>query len=84
MSRGCSHVPPSVPSKGSIVVDYDVILKAQYTPGFESKLDNIVTDLGIKIKNATEVQVQEANKNCSGKVLLEGHTLREQPTNLST
>lgn len=75
---------PSLPSKGSIVVDYDVILKAQYTPGFENTLDNIVSDLEVKIKNATTVQVQDTNNSCSGKVFLEGHTFREQPINVST
>lgn len=75
---------PSLPSKGSIVVDYDVILKAQYTPGFENTLENIVSDLEVKIKNATNHQVQDANNSCSGKGSLEGHTSREQPTNVST
>jgi len=52
-------------SKGSIVVDYDVILKAKYTPGFENTLDTVVKNLETKIKNATEVQVQDVNNNCS-------------------
>lgn len=75
--EGCSSVPPlSPPSKGSIVVDYDVILKAQYTPGFDNTLDNIVSNLETKIKNATTVQVQDANNTCSGNVVVEGCTLR--------
>lgn len=75
---------PSLPSKGSIVVDYDVILKAKYTPGFENTLDTVVKNLETKIKNATEVQVQDVNNNCSGKVFLEAQTLREQPIHLPT
>lgn len=82
---GCSSVPPISPhSQGSIVVDYDVILKTNYTPEYESTLDSIVKDLKTKIENATEHLVVDDNKNCSGKVLLEAHTLRELPIHLST
>lgn len=65
-----------VPSKGSIVVDYDVLLKAQYTSEFESTLNDIVSNLETKIKNATAIQVQDANNSCSGKAVTEGRTLR--------
>lgn len=74
---------PLSPSKGSIVVDYDVILKAQYTPGFDSTLDNIVSNLETKIKNATAVQVQHANDTtCSGNVVVEGCSLRVSHSSL--
>lgn len=75
---------PSHPSQGSIVVDYDVILKASYTPEYENALDIIVKNLETVIKNATEFLVQDANDKCSGKVLPEGRTLREPAVHLST
>ncbi|EDM13281.1 rCG21712, isoform CRA_a [Rattus norvegicus] len=65
-------------SKGSIVVDYDVILKAQYTPGFDSTLDNIVSNLETKIKNATTVQVQDDNNTCSALLCFNSTATRVQ------
>nr|XP_048289968.1 mucin-17 [Myodes glareolus] len=53
---------------GSIIVDYDVILKTQYTPDYEDVLQEIKSNVQEKIINATEVQVS-ANNNCTGYLL---------------
>ncbi|XP_052610945.1 mucin-17-like [Peromyscus californicus insignis] len=54
--------------KGSIVVDYDVILKAPYTEGYENALQNISSNVREKIQNATAQQVLVDN-NCTGFML---------------
>lgn len=59
-------------------MDYDVILKTQYTPDYEDVLQEIKSNVQEKIINATEVQVS-ANNNCTGKALLEGRALRGWP-----
>lgn len=67
-------------SQGSIVVDYDVILKASYTPGYENELDSIVKNLETVIKNATEVLVQDANNSCSDFLCFNSTATRVQET----
>lgn len=59
-------------------MDYDVILKTQYTPDYKDVLQEIKSNVQEKIINATEVQVS-ANNNCTGKALLEGRALRGWP-----
>ncbi|KAL6093958.1 hypothetical protein STEG23_027006 [Scotinomys teguina] len=54
--------------KGSIVVDYDVILKANYTEGYESVLEDISNNVEEKIKTATQNQVL-FNNSCTGFML---------------
>uniref|UniRef100_A0A8C8TMT4 Mucin 3, intestinal n=1 Tax=Peromyscus maniculatus bairdii TaxID=230844 RepID=A0A8C8TMT4_PERMB len=49
--------------KGSIVVDYDVILKAPYTEGYENVVEDIRNNVKEKIQNATAQQVLVDN-NC--------------------
>lgn len=73
---GCSRVPPYLPRNGSIIVDYDVILKAQYTSNYTDMFQEIKNDVQKKIINATQVQVSGADNNCTGKALLEGRALR--------
>lgn len=75
---GCSRYHPYLPRSGSIIVDYDVILKTQYTPDYKDVLQEIKSNVQEKIINATEVQVS-ANNNCTGKALLEGRALRGWP-----
>uniref|UniRef100_A0A8C2N0F5 Mucin 3, intestinal n=1 Tax=Cricetulus griseus TaxID=10029 RepID=A0A8C2N0F5_CRIGR len=50
--------------KGSIVVDYDVILKTRYTPEYETVFQSISSNMKEKIENATKLQVT-VNNNCS-------------------
>lgn len=58
------------------MVDYDVILKAPYTEGYENVVEDIRNNVKEKIQNATAQQVL-VDSNCSeGKVLLEGSALR--------
>lgn len=79
---GCSRYHPYLPRSGSIIVDYDVILKTQYTLNYESVLQEIKTDVQNTIINATKVQVSGTNNNnCTGKALLEGRALRGWPLN---
>ncbi|GAB1290316.1 Mucin 3, intestinal [Apodemus speciosus] len=66
-------------SKGSIVVDYDVILRAPYTPEYENTLDNVVKNLETKIKNATTVLVQ-TNDTCSALLCFNSTATRVQET----
>lgn len=78
---GCSRYHPYLPRNGSIIVDYDVILKAQYTSDYKNVLQEIKNNVQEKIINATKVQVSGANNNCTGKALLEGRALRGWPLN---
>lgn len=62
------------------MVDYDVILKAQYTSNYEDVFQEIKSNVQEKILNATKVQVSGTNDiNCTGKALLEGRALRGWP-----
>lgn len=70
-------------SKGSIVVDYDVILKSQYVSEFESSLNDIVSNLETKIKNATTLQVQDSNNNCSALLCFNSTLTRVQTSNVT-
>ncbi|XP_051031606.1 mucin-17-like [Phodopus roborovskii] len=49
--------------KGSIVVDYDVILKAKYTDKYESVLQNVSSTVREKIENATKYYIV-TNNSC--------------------
>lgn len=60
-------------------MDYDVILKTQYTSNYKDVLQEIKTDVQNTIINATKVQVSDANNNCTGKALMEGRALRGWP-----
>uniref|UniRef100_A0A8C6QGE6 Mucin-17-like n=2 Tax=Nannospalax galili TaxID=1026970 RepID=A0A8C6QGE6_NANGA len=51
--------------RGSVVVDYDVILKAPYTQEYQEEFQNISMDVKEKIKAATEKQISGANNTCS-------------------
>lgn len=68
---------PYLSRSGSIIVDYDVILKIQYTPEYKDVLQDIRSNVQEKTINATMVQVSGVNNNCTGKALLEGRALRE-------
>lgn len=62
------------------MVDYDVILKAQYTSNYEDVFQEIKSNVQEKILAATKVQVSGTNDtNCTGKALLEGRALRGWP-----
>lgn len=62
------------------MVDYDVILKAQYTSNYEDVFQEIKSNVQEKILDATKVQVSGTNDiNCTGKTLLEGRALRGWP-----
>ncbi|CAO2630042.1 MUC17 [Lemmus lemmus] len=50
---------------GSIIVDYDVILKAQYTSEYENELQDLKSNVQEKIIAATQVQVSGAENNCT-------------------
>lgn len=58
------------------MVDYDVILKAPYTEGYENVVEDIRNNVKEKIQNATAQQVLVDNNCSKGKVLLEGSALR--------
>lgn len=45
--------------KGSIVVDYDVILKAPYTPEYKNVLQNVSSNVRKTIENATKQQCSD-------------------------
>ncbi|KAL1768639.1 Muc3 [Sigmodon hispidus] len=68
--------------KGSIIVDYDVILKAKYTSDYENKLQNITDNVKEKIQNATKHQVT-VNDSCSALLCFNSSATKVQEVNVT-
>nr|XP_044998792.1 mucin-17 [Jaculus jaculus] len=70
-------------SRGSIVVDYEVILKANYTPGYEDTFQNVSTKLKEKIENATQQQIGNVG-NCSELLCFNSTATKVEPISITS
>lgn len=55
-------------SPGSVKVEHDVILKANFTPDYKDVLDKAIQDVESKIKTTTQEQIS-TNNTCESKFL---------------